>query len=88
MSGWRSCKAKRVLAALLRIGWQVKRRSGPYRTLSRDGWPGFVLAFRDREEIRPRMLAHIAEHTSPNCKMLIIYGSHIPTAVRAEPAEA
>jgi len=51
------------LAALLRIGWQVKRTSGSHRTLSRDGWPDVVFAFHDDEEIGPRMLARIAKQT-------------------------
>jgi predicted RNA binding protein YcfA (HicA-like mRNA interferase family) len=55
--------SRRVLAALLRIGWQIKRQSGSHRTLSRDGWPDFVFAFHDGEEIGPRMLARIAKHT-------------------------
>jgi hypothetical protein len=31
--------------------------------LEREGWPNFVFAFHDREEIGPRMLARIARHT-------------------------
>jgi predicted RNA binding protein YcfA (HicA-like mRNA interferase family) len=63
MSRWPAAKAPRVLAALLRIGWTVKRQSGSHRTLQRPGWPDFVFAFHDREEIGPRMLARIAKHT-------------------------
>jgi predicted RNA binding protein YcfA (HicA-like mRNA interferase family) len=63
MSLWPSCKAKRVLAALMRIGWRVKRQSGSHRTLSREGWPDFVFAFHDDEELGPRMLARTAKHT-------------------------
>jgi predicted RNA binding protein YcfA (HicA-like mRNA interferase family) len=63
MSLWPSSKAKRVLAALVRIGWQIKRRSGSHRTLSREGWPDFVFAFHEGDEIGPRMLARIARHT-------------------------
>lgn len=63
MSSWGAAKAKRVLAALLRIGWQVKRESGSHRVLSRVGWPDVVLAFHDGEEIGPRMLARIARQT-------------------------
>ena len=48
---------------VLRIGWTVTRQSGSHRTLSRDGWPDFVFAFHDREEIGPRMLACIAKRT-------------------------
>ncbi len=63
MSGWRSAKARRVLAALERRGWAVKRRSGSHRTLTREGWPDFVFAFHDADELGPRMLARIAKHT-------------------------
>lgn len=63
MADWPSTKARRVLAALVRIGWQVKRQSGSHRTLSRTGWPDYVFAFHDGEEIGPRMLARIAKHT-------------------------
>jgi predicted RNA binding protein YcfA (HicA-like mRNA interferase family) len=64
MSQWPSTKAKRVLAALLRIGWVIKREvSGSHRVLSQPGWPDVVFAFHDREEIGPRMLARIAQQT-------------------------
>lgn len=63
MSSWGAAKAKRVLAALLRIGWQIKRESGSHRVLSRTGWPDVVFAFHDGEEIGPRMLARIARQT-------------------------
>ena len=64
MSQWASAKARRVLAALLRIGWTIKRETrGSHRILSRPGWPDVVFAFHDREEIGPRMLARIAKRT-------------------------
>ena len=63
MTSWPSTKARRVLAALFRIGWHPKRQSGSHRTLSRDGWPDFVFAFHDDDEIGPRMLARIARRT-------------------------
>lgn len=63
MTQWSSTRARRVLAALLRIGWRVKRQSGSHRTLSREGWSDFVFAFHDDEEIGPRMLARIAKRT-------------------------
>ena len=63
MSQWPSVKAKRVLAALRRLGWQLKRQTGSHRTLLREGWPNFVFAFHDSEELGPRMLARIAKHT-------------------------
>ena len=63
MSDWPSTRARQVLAALLRVGWRVKRTSGSHRTLSRDQWQDFVFAFHDGEEIGPRMLARIAKRT-------------------------
>ena len=63
MNQWSSSKAKRILAALLRIGRELKRQSGSHRTLARDGWPYFVIAFHGGEELGPRMLSRIAKHT-------------------------
>ena len=63
MSEWPSTRARQVLAALLRIGWRVKRTSGSHRTLSREQWPDFVFAFHDGAEIGPRMLARIGKRT-------------------------
>ena len=63
MGNWPAAKAHRVLAALLRNGWQLKREAGSHKTLARDGWPDFVFAFHDSEEIGPRMLSRIAKRT-------------------------
>jgi predicted RNA binding protein YcfA (HicA-like mRNA interferase family) len=63
MSHWPSTRARRVLAALQRVGWAIKRQSGSHRTMSRDGWPDFVFAFHDDDELGPRMLARIAKRT-------------------------
>jgi len=63
MSQWASSKAKRVLAALIRIGWTIGRESSSHKILSRHGWPDVVFAFHDRDEIGPKMLARIAKHT-------------------------
>ena len=64
MSRWPSTRSRRVLAALLRIGWRIKRQvRGSHRVLERPGWPDVVFAFHDREEIGPRMLARLAKRT-------------------------
>ena len=60
---WGSAPARRVLAALLRIGWKVERTRGSHRVLSRDGWANFVFAFHPDEEIGPVMLLRIAKRT-------------------------
>jgi predicted RNA binding protein YcfA (HicA-like mRNA interferase family) len=63
MSIWPSKKAKRVLSALEKIGWSIKRQTGSHKTLERSGWPDYVFAFHGTEEIGPKMLARIAKHT-------------------------
>lgn len=64
MSQWPSSKSRQVLAALLRIGWTVKRQFGTsHRVLGREGWPDYVFAFHERDEIGPKMLARVAKHT-------------------------
>jgi predicted RNA binding protein YcfA (HicA-like mRNA interferase family) len=66
VSAWRSVRASRLLRALLRIGWSIKRQTGSHRTLAREGWPNYVFAFHDGDEIGPKMLARIAKHTGLN----------------------
>ncbi|MBI4500567.1 MAG: type II toxin-antitoxin system HicA family toxin [Gemmatimonadetes bacterium] len=63
MSSWGAAPARRVLAALLRIGWTTKRQSGSHKTLARAGWQDYAWAFHDSEEIGPRMLARISKRT-------------------------
>jgi predicted RNA binding protein YcfA (HicA-like mRNA interferase family) len=63
VSSWPATKARRVLAALTRTGWAVKRQSGSHRTLARRDWPDVVFAFHDDEELGPRMLARISKRT-------------------------
>jgi predicted RNA binding protein YcfA (HicA-like mRNA interferase family) len=61
MSQWPATQASRVLSALLRIGWLIKRTTGSHRVLQRTGWPDVVFAFHDRDEIGPRMLARLSK---------------------------
>ena len=63
MNQWPSTKARRVLAALIRIGWSIKRESGSHKVLTRPGCSDVVFAFHDRDEIGPKMLARIAKNT-------------------------
>ena len=64
MSQWPATKARRVLAALLKIGWSVERQRGTsHRVLVRKGWPNYVFAFHDGDEIGPAMLARISRKT-------------------------
>lgn len=61
MGEWGSARAGVVLAALLRIGWNIARQRGSHRVLVREGFPNLTFAFHDGEEIGPRMLARIAK---------------------------
>lgn len=63
MSHWSSTKAKRVLAALQRIGWRIIRQQGSHRILARAGWRDVLFAFHDGDEIGPPMLAKIGKQT-------------------------
>jgi predicted RNA binding protein YcfA (HicA-like mRNA interferase family) len=63
VSTWPSTKAGRVLGALTRIGWTVKRQTESHRILSRPQRPDVVFAFHDDEEIGPKMVARIASNT-------------------------
>lgn len=63
MTFWPSLKARRVLAALFRIDWKLKRQSGSHKILTKNSWPDFVFAFHDDEEIGPKMLSKIAKRT-------------------------
>lgn len=63
MSNWKSVKAKRVLAALEKIGWQIKRQKGSHKTLERQGFSDYVFAFHDGEEIGSKMMSRIAKKT-------------------------
>jgi predicted RNA binding protein YcfA (HicA-like mRNA interferase family) len=58
-----SAPARRVLRALIRIGWAVHRVRGSHQVLTRPGWPDFVFAFHTSEEIGPVMLTRIAKRT-------------------------
>ncbi len=61
MSDWKSAKAKRVLAALEKIGLQVKRQKGLHKTLSREGWADYVFAFHKGDEIGSKIISRIAK---------------------------
>ena len=63
MSDWRTVKAKRLLAALLRIGWSIKLQTGSHKILACPGMADVVFAFHDKDEYGPRMLARIAKVT-------------------------
>ncbi|WP_420454062.1 type II toxin-antitoxin system HicA family toxin [Rubrivirga sp.] len=69
MSSFGSVKARKLLRALLKLGWSVKREAGgSHKVLEREGWPDFVFAFHDGVEVGPKMLSRVAKRTglTPN----------------------
>jgi predicted RNA binding protein YcfA (HicA-like mRNA interferase family) len=61
---WPSTKAKRALAAVLRIGWRIKRQSGTsHRILERHGWSDVLFAYHDRVTLGPAAMRVLAKKT-------------------------
>jgi predicted RNA binding protein YcfA (HicA-like mRNA interferase family) len=57
-------EGKQMLAALLRIGWSIKRQSGTsHRILERPGWPDVLFAYHDRVTLGPTALKVMAKKT-------------------------
>jgi predicted RNA binding protein YcfA (HicA-like mRNA interferase family) len=64
MNRWPGTKGHQVLRALIKIGWTIKARKGSsHLQLIHPQRGEFTWAFRDSEEIGPKMLARIAKHT-------------------------
>jgi len=63
VSRWAATKARRVLAALKRIGWQETHVVGSHRILELEGWLPYSFSFHDKDEIGPAMLARISKAT-------------------------
>ena len=63
MSTWPATKAKQLYAALLRIGWRLKKQVGFHRKLERQDWRNFTFCFHDSVEIGPAALAKISKET-------------------------
>ncbi|MDQ3748638.1 MAG: hypothetical protein M3367_06455 [Acidobacteriota bacterium] len=52
-------KSERLLKSLLRVGWEIKRNIDSNKVLSREGFPDYVFAFENEEEIRARLLFRV-----------------------------
>ena len=52
MSAWPSAKARRVLAALKRIGWRHDRTVGSHKIMKKEGWrEAYPFSFHDSDEL-------------------------------------
>lgn len=61
---WPSTKAPKALAALLRIGWTIKRQRGTsHRILARPSWPDVLFAYHDRVTLGPSAMKVLAKKT-------------------------
>jgi predicted RNA binding protein YcfA (HicA-like mRNA interferase family) len=66
MSSWPSAKARRVFAALKRIGWRHDRTVGFHKIMKKDGWADYPFSFHDSEELGPAILVKVSKtRTSP-----------------------
>jgi predicted RNA binding protein YcfA (HicA-like mRNA interferase family) len=63
MSRWPSTKARRVFAALLRIGWRHDRTVGSHRIMKQAGWPDYPFSFHDSDELGSAILAKLSKRT-------------------------
>jgi hypothetical protein len=53
-----------VPAALLRIGWTIKRQQETsHRIFARDGWPDILFAYHDRVTLGPAAMRVLAKKT-------------------------
>jgi predicted RNA binding protein YcfA (HicA-like mRNA interferase family) len=62
VSYWPSCKARKVFAAIQRIGWTVKAETGSsHKQMIHPDWGEATWSFHDGVEIGPKMLARLAK---------------------------
>ena len=60
-----------MLAALLRIGWTIKRQGGTsHRILERPGYPDFLFAYRERVTLGPAAMKVLGKKTGLTSKDL------------------
>lgn len=52
-----------MYAALLRLGWTLKKQVGSHRKMELAGHSNFTFCFHDGEEIGPAALAKIGKET-------------------------
>jgi predicted RNA binding protein YcfA (HicA-like mRNA interferase family) len=58
MNSWPSAEARRVFAALKRIGWRHDRTVGSHKIMKKDGWADYPFSFHDSEELGPAILVN------------------------------
>ena len=63
MSAWPSAKARRVFAALKRIGWRHGRTLGSDKIMRKEGRADYPFSFHDSDELGPAILAKISKKT-------------------------
>jgi predicted RNA binding protein YcfA (HicA-like mRNA interferase family) len=63
LSEWSSTKAKVVLRALQRNGWNIVSQKGSHVKLQHSQRGTYIFGFHLNEELGPRILAKIAKYT-------------------------
>jgi len=79
---WPSTKSRQALAALLRIGWTIKRQRGTsHRILARPGWQDLLFAYHDRVTLGPTAMKVLTKKTGltpQTCRQLAGMGGGAP----------
>jgi predicted RNA binding protein YcfA (HicA-like mRNA interferase family) len=71
MSSWPSAKARRVFAALKRIGWRHDRAVGSHKIMKKDGWADYPFSCHDSEELGPAILAKISKDGPSTARLVM-----------------
>jgi predicted RNA binding protein YcfA (HicA-like mRNA interferase family) len=62
LSYWPSKKARQVFKAIERVGWTIKEEKGSsHKQMVHPSYPEATWAFKDSEEIGPKMMARLAK---------------------------
>lgn len=85
MSAWPSAKARRVFAALKRIGWSHNRTVGSHKIMKREGWADYPFSFHDSDELGPAILAKISKKTGPRRHDLELLEAILTNCIRRGP---
>ena len=76
MSSWPSAKARRVFAALKRIGRRHDRTVGSHKIMKKDGWADYPFSFHEFRGTRPGNPRESVEDDRPSTQRFVIVPAH------------
>jgi predicted RNA binding protein YcfA (HicA-like mRNA interferase family)/predicted RNase H-like HicB family nuclease len=59
---WASRNSQQLVGTLLKLRWSIKRQFSSHKIFEREGYPDYVFAFHDDEEVGSKMLARVFRH--------------------------